>query len=74
MSCAGCSNTENLKRFGEDLYCEECVGDGMPVCGECHTTGEHDMGCVDVGGLNFCGGCSMVEVTDIIEWDDVPCS
>ena len=73
QSCCCCPNTENLRRFGEDVYCEKCVGDEIEVCNECGASGEHDMGLIR-GPVDFCGSCRSVESFISMEWEDgEPC-
>ena len=69
LSCASCPSTD-VRKFGEDHYCKECVGDGVPVCEECGTTGDHDMACINVGDVSFCGSCRSVESYITLEWED----
>ena len=68
-SCTSCPSTD-VRKFGNDYYCKECIGDGIPVCGECGESGDHDMGLHRGWDVDFCGSCRSVDSYNDIEWED----
>jgi hypothetical protein len=66
--CSCCPATENLRRFGDELYCEDCIGDGIRICAYCGASGEDEVG--TLAGVDFCYSCRGVESLEYYEWDD----
>jgi len=69
VQCAGCSHTKNLKKFGEDFWCEDCVGSGIPVCSECGISGDESY-TISHECVTFCQDCRSVDSFNILEWED----
>ena len=67
--CVACPAQNNLRKFGNDWFCERCAGDGVRICRECCTTNEDDM-LAAPEGPDFCQQCRSVDSFECMEWEE----
>lgn len=66
--CACCPETEGLRKFGDEYFCKECVGDGIEICSQCGAVGDwHKLATYEI---DICDMCRQVDTFNVMYWED----